>query len=803
MFDNYLSPALYFILKNRLFSILNIIGLALGMMTSILLIKYVIFEFDYDKFHKNYNEIYRVTYKRYQDGQLLYHSAWSFAGIGNAMKSEIPEVEDFSRIFVWRGSISDGRMKSYDERFVYASSSLLKIFSFPLIMGDAEVALDEINTVLVSESAIKKHFGEEDPIEKFIMLNDKYIFKIVGVFKDVPENSHIKFDYIFSYKTAISIMGNALENDWRGNWVMNYILLKNGTNYKEIEIKLNKLIKKYRQDVNDNGGNIELILQPLGDIHLNSNLKDELEENGEKKIVIALLIIAILILVISWINYVNLSTIKSLKRVKEVGIKKVLGFSKYQLLKQFMFETFFLNSIAVIVAITLVVVMSPVFDNLIGKTIHLSEKELFLASSVFGGIFLAGIFFSGLYPAFFLSAFQPFQTLKGNFLHSLKNGFLRKALIIFQFFMTISILSAVYIIYNQLVFVKNHELGYEKQQIFVIKRPKTDNDSTYLYNIQAFKKDLLKYPIFKNVTTSKIVPGRENPYYSTGSVRRSNADLKDDRTFYFYSADHNFLSTYEIKILAGRDFSLDHIADNEAIIIDEASMKLLNFNSFDEALIEDIYVSGRKRKIIGIVKNFFQQSLNYEHCPTVIALNQPNDVRFFSAKINLENSKDVISISSQLWKEHFPKDPFEYFFLEDYFNEQYKHENRLMKVLTFFCILSLIISSLGIFGLSYFEMIKKVKEIGVRRVFGFSIYSIIIMISKTYILLIGISFLFSVPIVYFFISRWLNNFVIKINISVLFFLIPLMIVILVSFLTINYNIVKFSSINPCKSLKYE
>ena len=804
MLKNYLKIAVRNFLRNKTNTFINIFGLAIGISVFFLIIQYVAFELSYGSFNKNADRIYRVRNDRvYSDKHDK--SAGCPPALAPTLKKEFPEVIESARLKGTDVTFIDKEKNVAEdvEKVFYAETSFLKIFTFPLLKGSKATVLNEPYNVIISESLSHKYFSNDNPVNKEITLINEYgnhNYKITGVFKDVPPNSHIKFNMLISFKTLIA-QNKQAEYYWGWNAFNTYILLAPGANPKELEAKFPAMVEKYK--------NYEAsykriyLLQPLKDIHLYSHLRFEPEVNSSAETIKFLSIIALFVLILAWVNYINLSTSHSLMRAKEVGIRKVLGANRLRLIKQFMTESFLLNLTALVLAFVINEIALPYFNSMTGKplSIRLLEDNWTLLAV----IFLTSVFLSGIYPAFVMSSFNPliaFKTKSGRISKGLD---LRKALVIFQFAISIILIASTIIVYEQLSYMQNKDLGVNIEQTLILEAPK-GNGSSYS-TVTNFKDALQTIPGVKIVSASASVPGKGYSNASSG-VRKYGSRKEDGTQGFFIDVDENYFKLYNIPLVAGRYFKSTSRFNNE-IILNEEAVKVYGFKNPEDAVNKKLVFDGfdgQSIRIVGVTKDYHQESLKSIILPVVfnpINASDLNLTRFFSVKIDSRNIKHTITQVRNKWKSVFSGQPFEYNFLDEIFNSQYKSEQQFGKVFGLFSFLAIIISCLGLFGLSSFTNLQRTKEIGIRKVIGASFNNILFMLVKDFTKWVLISNIIAWPIAFFLMDKWLQDFAYRINISLWTFILSGSIALIIALVTVSYHAVKAATANPVKSLRYE
>jgi putative ABC transport system permease protein len=810
MLRNYLTTAYRNLLRHKVFSLLNISGLAIGMSACLLILQYVNTELSYDDFHTQADRIYRIRFDESHNGVVGHSSAGSSPGVGPAMKREFPEVEEVVRLCDmdhWN-YIFSYKDKVVSQRNVFmADAAFFKIFSYKLISGSPQTALASPRQIVLSQSAAEKYFKGENPLGKQITLYNnqgKGLYTISGVMEDMPANSHLDCEALISYATLVTLDKGA-ETSWNWNAFLTYVLLKRGVDKTSIESKFPGLIQKYKGEALA-GTNVswQLSLQPLPDIHLFSNLKFEARPNGNYTAVYLLSGIACIILLIAWANYINLTTAKAMERAKEVGIRKVIGSHKRQLIFQFLTESFLLNAAALIIALSLVQLIQPLFGQLTGQKVF----TLMYSPSFWMGLLLiliSGTLLSGIYPAFVLSSFRPITVLKGNITRTRQGIFLRKSLVIVQFTLSVLLISGTLAIYRQLQYMQEVDLGLNLEQVLVFKTQNIfPKDTDLVQSTRTLKELLQKHSSVQAVTTSSSIPG-EAITWATNDFRRAGTAFTQANDFSVMSTDHDFARTFDLQLLAGRFFAPGQASDQQAIAINEAALQAFGFSSPRQALNEVIVSDDFqfKHRIIGVVKNFHQQSLQNRHRPLIFTYQEVWFNNYYEVKLNAKNLPETIAYIKSQFDTIFPGNPFDYFFLDEFFNQQYQADRQFGKVFSLFSGLAIFVACLGLLGLASFATLQRTKEIGVRKVLGASVSSIVVLLSREFIWLILIANLIAWPVAYWGITRWLENYAFHITPGIWLFILPSILVCAIALFTISIQTIKAARANPVKSLRYE
>ena len=806
MLFNYLKTAFRNLKRTALFSFIAILGLAVGMAACLLIFHYVNFEKSYDRYHKDSERIYRLRYERTSDeGQKVRFASCCPPAV-DVIKGAYPEVEEIARIFRYRAVVSrkDENMHFTEERMYFAEPDFFRIFDITFIKGDPLEGIRSANKAFISRSTALKYFGDDDPMGKTFSVDGKVDYSVAGIFEDVPPNSHLKFDILLSYQNLISLYPPEVRQSWGYTGYYTYLKLKPDADPMAFEKKMEDLVQTHAADLMDfYKVLIELKMQPLTDIHLTSHFMQEYEINGSRSSVNILLIVAVFIIFMAWINYVNLSTSRSLKRAREVGLRKVVGASRFQLIAQFFCETFVVFTLAVLLALLLINVFLPYFSRMTGTPVADSIwKTSWFWMSVLT-LFLAGIFLSGAYPVAALSAFSPVEILRGHLGNRPKGMNLRKALVVFQFVIAMILITATFSVYRQVVYMKNQDLGFDMEQTMVVSIPRV-RGASFKESVISFKEEMLKQSQIKKLCVVTEVPGRQI-IWDNGGIRRAGEDPGKGKNYQIVGVDYDFVDVFNLKIIQGRNFSRDFPADKDAIILNETAVKTMGFNSNEEAIGELVDYWGELYPIIGVMADYHQQSLKVAFEPHIYRLYPYGRPPWglFAVRTSPQNIQQTIQLIEQYYERFFPGNPFEFFFLDDYFNQQYMSEELFGRVIGIFSFLAVFVTCLGIFGMSSFLAIQRTKEIGIRKVLGASAGNILRLLVKEFLVLMGISLFIAWPLAFWGIQHWLNAFAYRMSWNFLLFLLPLLIVFVLATVTVSSNILKAALANPVNSIRQE
>lgn len=806
MFSNLFRYSIRSFKRQRSYIIINILGLSIGIACSLLIALFVINEASYDSFNVKKDRIYRLILNGKLGGQEI-TGAFTCSPIGPTMAREFPEVEDFLRMTGRGPTIVEYAGQTFtDDHMIEADSSFFNFFSIPLLRGDPASVLNKPRKAVISESTAKRIFGTEDPIDKPIKLgSDTARYIISGVMADVPGNSHFDASIVTSFMTNPRSQNPV----WMSNSFSTYILLRPNTDYKKVDEKIIGLIEKYVgpeaerfmgisiTDFFAQGNKYRYFLQNLKKIHLDPSIQQEFKESSDPKYLFIFGTISILIVLIAAINFMNLATAQASRRSKEVGIKKVSGSTRSMLVYQFLSESFVLSCIALVLAIVIIWLTLPYFNNLLGTALKLSLLSNWYTIPALLLFTLLVSFLSGSYPALFLSSFNPYMVLKGSSMSSMSNGNLRRILVVFQFAVSILLITGTLVMYRQISFMLNKDVGFNKEQMLVINRAHALES-----RIEAFKNAAKEIPGIRSISSSTAVPGRTNNNNGYGIEGRKDETILMSTSW----VDYGFIDTYGMSLAEGRNFERSFTSDKDACIINESAAKNFGITDITKTRFMLPLDSGRFQylQVIGIVKNFNFESLRNPIQPYIFLLQGDNNLwGYITVRLSGQNYQQTIGQLENKWKEFTSNDPMQYYFIDEDFEQMYKQEKQNAQLAVIFSILAIFIAALGLFGLTSFTVEQKTKEIGVRKAMGSSIAGIYLVISREIFILISVAALIAWPLIYFIAKKWLENFYFRINPGVMSFLAGLMIAILVAVITISYRIMKAARVNPAQSLKYE
>jgi putative ABC transport system permease protein len=812
MFKNYIKTAYRSLYKNKGFTAINVLGLALGLATCLLIVFYVVDELSYDRYNTKANRIYRVN-EDLKLGENNVQYAVAMPPLAKTLKAEYPYVEDATRIKV-AGSFhvkKDNNASIIENRMAYADASLFNVFTLPLLSGNATHALADPNSVVLTESMAKKYFNTVDAVGKTMTFNDNWNLKVTGVIKDIPKQSHFNFDFFISMSTV----PDSRSNEWLRSDYNTYVLLKDAKDHTKLAASFPAFLQKFtgaqmQSELGMNvaqfekgGSHFRMNLTALTDIHLKSNRSGELSANSTTQYVYIFSAIAIFILLIACVNFMNLSTARSSNRAKEVGVRKVLGSSRKHLILQFLAESILITLVATVIAVIAAAVLLPFFNQISGKEITLTLDTLkWLVPSLLAIVLVIGSL-AGSYPAFFLSAFQPIDVLKGKHSAGFKGGGLRSFLVVFQFFVSILLIIGTLVIYNQLNYIQTKNLGYNRNQVLVVKNSGELNQQASL-----FKQELAALPGIKETTMTGFLP--TNGWRNTRIYfKDATYDQKKSLFPQSWVVDADYIPTMDMKMASGRNFSKEMQTDSSAVIINEAAAKFLGFA---DPINKTIYQSlGGDRKgntpnvkechIVGVVKDFHFNSLREKIEPIVLTYGQNSGA--LAIRVSTINITGLMAQVKNLWKELSPGMQIDYSFMDQDFDASYRSEQRIGKIFVIFTSLAIIIACLGLFGLAAYAAEQRTKEIGIRKVLGADVSVIVGMLSKDFIKLVCIAILIASPIAWFAMNKWLQDFAYRVTIQWWVIAAAGIGALVIAFITISFQSVKAALANPVNSLKNE
>ena len=812
------------ILKQKLLSLINILGLAVGLASAILILMHVAHEYSYDKNWKDAGSIYRICYKRYQNGELSFNSARTLGGMPGVLKEKIPEVIGSTELFKDVVTVYNENYQIQDIEMFVTDSLFQTVFKLDYIDKKNDNPLAGLYSSVISESAALNLFGTTDAVGKWFKVCQGWRFCVTGVYKNLPSNSHITFDMVLSLQTYFHYYQNwddekgceiirnpqaHVRNNVVTSWEYGYngwytyILTQPGSDPKQIESKIEKIATSYTKKITENNGKAEFQLQPINSIHLDSNLENELKPNGSRNSVLAMVFIALVILIIAWINFINLTLIRAVEHAKSIGIRKMAGATRKHFVFQFLLEAIITNLISVLIALILVFLLKNWFSSVSELPIinTIEWKYVF----VLLGIILMGILVSGLYPALYLTSYKSVDLFKGIHISVTNSLDFRKVLVIAQFAASIFLIAGVLTVFKQINYMKTRDLGVNLKQTIVTYSPPTQiGRPQRMSKLNSYKQMVKQTAGVESIATSSILPGKEI-LWKKQDIRRVS-DLPNTANTYSYAyIDYDFISTFNLELIAGVGFTEAENESNNSLIINESAMKQLGFKNPDSALNSFIMVGNAQYQIIGILKDYHHESLKKEIKPIVFFFGYRwmSDIGYYSIKVNTADLTSTISQIEKIWNQTYPEDNFEYFFLDDYFNKQYNTDRAFGRIFTLFTFLAVFIASIGLLGLAVYTANRRTKEIGIRKINGANISEIVAMLNRDFVKWVAIAFVIATPVAYFALHKWLESFAYKTELSWWIFALAGLLALGIALLTVSWQSWQAATRNPVEALRYE
>lgn len=803
---NYWNSAWRSLTKKKGFSAINITGLAIGMAAALLILTYVAFEYSYDDIHRNQDRIFRVEARFFENGEMTDDWASSSAGYATAMKQNISGVEDITRVgsqYYPEQIVKYNELLYRETQIGYAEKNFFDFFDFRLLKGDKGSCLDGPGKVVITERIARKYFKGEDPIGKILLFRSNIgeeACEVTGIMEDMPVNTHVRYNILISYKTLPKWM----DEYWYRHEVYSYVLLKSADMKKQVEEAFPGMAEKYKTEEALKNKTWAIQLTPLRDIHLTPQKAYEPETKGNRSSILVLICTALAILCIAWINYINMTVARSMERAREIGVRRASGASRRQIISQFIFESGVTNGIAFILALGIMEALMPAFNSLTGRDLSFSVWMTTSLGWMLLLIFGLGVFLSGFYPAMVLSGIRPIKMLKGKFTHTRSATTTRKVLVVLQYTASLALLCGTLIVYAQLQFMRNASLGVRTDQTLVLKFPAHCEDLST--RLQAMKKELALLPSVKAVTVSGAVPGTEVADFLS-IVRESDA-TKQTRLLEMLNLDAYFLTAYDLQFVAGRGFSEDYGGDVYSVVLNEAAVKTLGFESPDAALGQRLSVEtvDQPMQIIGVLKNYHQQSLSKDYTPLLFALHDKLSwmkQRYISVVMENGNPRELVKQAEGVWNRYFPDSSYDYFFLDQFFDQQYRQDEVFGLIVALFAILAIFISCMGLWVLVMFSCSTRIREMGIRKVLGASKLQLFYELGREFFVLIGIAIVIALPLSWFVMDGWLSHYTFRTAWEAWFFIVPVLLLCFISLLTIAWQTAKTIFTKPARSLRYE
>jgi putative ABC transport system permease protein len=808
MLRNHLKIALRNLIRHKQTTLINVLGLSVGMAACIVILLFVQFELSYDRFHENADRIYRISREWHnENGETNLHLGHLAPPFAPMLANDFPEaIEQTVRM------VHDDRIVlAYEERdivmeearFFFAEPSIFQVFSFPLVQGDAATALSEPNSIVITESTAQRYFGDENPIGKVLMYATEAPLKVTGVSRDVPDNSHFQFDMLASFATLENYFGEeAMSTNWGDNFVSTYVLMAEGYDPKALKARFPDFIDRHLSPAADGTPVSQrdfLHLWPLTDIHLHSQLDSEIEDNGNISYIYLYTVIASFLLIIACINFINLSTAQAGRRAKEVGVRKVVGAGRHLLIGQFLSESLLIALFSLAVALIIVELSLPFFNTFVGQSLSVNILENTFVVLLLGSIVLVVGVVAGSYPAFFLSSFMPSKILKAGSVPRGRHAGLRSGLVVLQFTISIILIIGVFVIEKQLTYVKSKPLGFDPKNLLVLPVNETVGQQ-----YEQLKARLLQHPGISEVTLTSRVPSG-SLLDAMGASAEVQQEMKDiNYRLANVEVDHDFIPSFDIRLVAGRDFDVNRASDStEAFILNETAVSRIGWASAEEAVGKKLNYGSRKGYVIGVVEDFHFESLHQPISPILFQIT--TGLRRYSMVVRADDkaTDEVLSHLQEQWSYLMPGYPFDFFTVSEGFDEQYAKEDKLSQVVLLFSGLALFIAALGLVGMASFVAEQRTKEVGIRKVLGASVGQILLLLTGSFSKLVLIAFVIATPLAYLLMDRWLANFAYHDTLGISIFLLAGIVALLVALLTVSAQTMRTATQNPVDSLRSE
>lgn len=802
MFGNIIKVTFRNVLKHKGYYFINMAGLSIGLVCFILIALFITDELSYDRYHEKAERIYKAGVRALWADNEFYGSV-SPAPFSRTLVREFPEVETATRLRRFGFPVIRYKDKVFsEERWYWADDTFFDVFTVPFLQGDPKTALTKPNSVVITESMAQKYFGTEDPVGKSLNVNNRRDYLITGVIEDVPHNSHVHYDFLASFIT----IEDGRDQNWISNNYPTYFVLKEGISREAFETKLQSIVEKYvapqlkdvfgatLDEMRASGGSIRYLITPLTDIHLHSHLRFEHEPNSDIAYVYIFTVVAFVILIIACVNFVNLATARSATRAKEVGVRKTVGSGRSQLIRQFLSETVVLTFLAILVALPVIQLILPFFNTLTGKNLSMPYLASVFTIPLLCALALLVGFLAGLYPAFFLASFDPVAVLKGESGSRGKKSWMRNALVVFQFTVSIVLIIGTLVVYKQLNYIQNKNLGFNKDQVVIVKKADDLGQAVW-----PFKQELLKQSGIVSVSNSSNLIG---DYFGDNLYRQIDQPKEKNQLIWRMWTDQDYSKTYELELVQGRYFSETPSEGSREVVLNESGAKILGYE--DAAGEKIIDTDGNEFTIVGVVKDFHFEPLQKTLNPLIIHPFSPRgNGRYLSVRVRAENIRETIASMKKTWEKYALNQAFEYEFLDDHFARLYSSEEKTGTIFFSFSLLAIMIASLGLLGLTAFITQQRTKEIGIRKVLGASVSGILFLLTKQFTWWVLVAIIIAWPLAYFAMNRWLENFAYRTSIGLGTFVLSALLAFLISLFTVSFQSIRAAIANPVDSLRYE
>ncbi|HEY4788827.1 MAG TPA: ABC transporter permease [Bacteroidales bacterium] len=800
MIKNNLLLALRILFKNRTYTLVNILGLSIGIATFLVIMRYVEYEFSFNRFFPDADRIYRLDYYEYQNNEPLRQTSRTHSRAALIIKDEMPEILQATRIYHENCLIFNDRAKITDQKVLWVDSCFFKVFRVKLLRGNPDEALVTPNSMVISESQARIYFGNDDPMGKTLYFNEHLPFTVTGVFEDIPKNSTLRFNFLNSWSTIENYGWSVRGGDFRYPWVFTFVFVnKEANDIDRINQKLRDFAHRHIVTGNQKLVTGNYKLRPLTELHFNTNLKEEMEAGKSRSLLYALISIAIFILITAWINYVNLSLAKSFERAGEIGVRKVYGAGTGQISGQYIIESLIIALFTFFIGYSIYEILAYLLSKLSSETFVMATGRGWIWLGYIS-VILLGTTLSSVYPARIMSRFKPALILKHKFTN--RNNYLRNGLVVFQFILSTALIGCTLIAFRQISYIRNFDLGFNTVQTISLRGPASVNsDSLRHQRFHAFRDEVLATSAFVAGTSSMNIPGQE-PRFHDENVRMPGIANEKKLSYSVSWIDEGYIETFALKLTAGRNFAPNETGD--FCLINETAARELGFsNPADAVNTYFITDSARKEIILGVLRDFHHESIKKSLDPYLFYNIHPYEFGYYTFRLKKQGDREALSKLRSIWEKHYPNDPFIYYFMDDFFARQYESDDLFGKVLGLFSLLSVIIASLGLFGLASFSIVKRTKEIGVRKVNGARVIDLILLLIKDYTRLIVVAMVIAIPLIDVLMNKWLGSYVYRTRLTLWDMLLPLAIIFVIMLITLSYHVVRTTRTNPVEALKDE
>ena len=788
-------------IKQRLFTVISIVGLAVGLVASTLLFIYVRYEESYDRFYPNAKDLYRVNYHLEKEGQQLVNSTLTQSGLSWMLRDRSDLIAASCRTFYEECYMYTDMVKLYGQQVLWADSAFLEVFQLPMLVGNPRTALAQKYATVISETVAHKYFGDQNPVGQIIKLNEGIPFVVTGVFEDLPPNTHLHYDFVVSFQT-LKDYGVDQRGSWRSPFVATYFRKRPLATEASINQLLGGLVEKYLVPNCKEGEIAGYSIQPVEAIYLDSDLQSEFQQQGSRMKARLLFIVALFILAIAWANNISISTALSFEKARESGILKLHGASSGSLMSYHLAESFLINLLAVVLSFGLVVALFPFFRALVGVDLPFWTILQPWVGVLYLIYLLGGVLFSGAISAWIQSLARPLQVLKNVFHDKLQFHVVRRTLAVGQFALAIVLIIATILIVKQINYLETRDLGMKADQVLVIRGPATNNTSgeRRYHEFCAFRDELLRLPGVETMTATMNIPGQANKY---NNVAVSRNRQKVNASFNLSFADENYFPTYQVPIIAGRNFYPNIAVEKDKVILNEKAAIILGFSSAADAVGETITVNRHVVQVIGVARNFHHETLRKAIEPYIYQFKHPHEFGYYPALVSTADVSGLLKQIEQVWRKHYPNAQADFFFLDSYFNKQYQSYTQLSELVGISALLAVFIACMGLFAFVTHAVNKKVKEIGIRKVNGAKVFEVMALLSRDFVKWIAVAFLVAAPVSWYAMNKWLESFAYKTELSWWIFALAGLQALGIALLTVSWQSWRAATRNPVEALRYE